>query len=114
MRAAERRLHLCAHRACWCCEEVRATSHHWGAEAFFPLCSAGEATLPARDVLVCIDAPNGLSRRRAVAVQLSYRSLHMWLPVACLVCRTVACGPPIGRLPTFSPNFCMLLRGAVE
>ncbi|RNC57995.1 hypothetical protein TcCL_ESM04354 [Trypanosoma cruzi] len=101
MRAAERHLHLFACRACKGCEEVQATSHHWGAEAVFPFCSAGEATLLARDVLVCIDAPNGVSRRRAVAVQLSYPSLHMWLPVACFVCRTVVCGPPLGGCSLF-------------
>ncbi|RNE95632.1 hypothetical protein TcG_13320 [Trypanosoma cruzi] len=71
MRAAERRLHLFACRACRCREEVQATSHHWAAEAVFPLCSAGEATLSARDVLVCIDTPHGASRRRVVAVPLA-------------------------------------------
>ncbi|RNF20733.1 hypothetical protein TcG_03514, partial [Trypanosoma cruzi] len=71
MRAAERHLHLCVCRACRCREEVQATSHHWAAEAVFPLCSAGEATLPAGDVLVCIDTPHGASRRRVVAVPLA-------------------------------------------
>ncbi|RNC35754.1 hypothetical protein TcCL_Unassigned01344 [Trypanosoma cruzi] len=33
MRAAERHLHLFACRACRCCEEEQATSHHWAAEA---------------------------------------------------------------------------------
>ncbi|RNF08555.1 hypothetical protein TcG_09883 [Trypanosoma cruzi] len=78
MRAAERHLHLCVCRACSCREEVQATSHHWAAEAVFPLYSAGEATLSAREVLVCIGAPNGVSRRRVVAVQLSCSSLHTW------------------------------------
>ncbi|RNC35449.1 hypothetical protein TcCL_Unassigned01679, partial [Trypanosoma cruzi] len=90
-RAAERRLHLFACRACRCREEVQATSHHWAAEAVFPLYPAGEATLLAGDVLVCIDAPNGVSRSRAVAAQLSFSSLHMWPPFACLICRAMAC-----------------------
>ncbi|RNC39723.1 hypothetical protein TcCL_NonESM10887 [Trypanosoma cruzi] len=93
MRAAERHLQLFACRACRCCEEVQATSRYWAAEAVFPLCSAGGATLPSRDVLFCIDTLHGASRRRAVAVQLSRSSLHTWLPVACLICRAIACGP---------------------
>ncbi|RNC54979.1 hypothetical protein TcCL_ESM07540 [Trypanosoma cruzi] len=47
-------------------------------------------------MLVCIDAPNGLSRSRAVAVQLSCFSLHTWSPVIRLICRAMACGPPLG------------------
>ncbi|RNC40235.1 hypothetical protein TcCL_NonESM10302 [Trypanosoma cruzi] len=70
MRAAERHRHLCVCRACRFCEEVQATSQYWAAEAVFPLHPAGEATLPARDMLVCIDAPHGALRRRAVAVPL--------------------------------------------
>ncbi|ESS60929.1 hypothetical protein TCDM_11521 [Trypanosoma cruzi Dm28c] len=96
MRAAERHLHLCVCRACRCREEVQATSHHWAAEAVFPLRSAGEATLLARDVLFCIDVPNGVSRRRVVAVQLSCPSLHTWLPVAWLICSVTACSTPLG------------------
>ncbi|RNC48463.1 hypothetical protein TcCL_NonESM01695 [Trypanosoma cruzi] len=34
MRAAERHLNLCAHRACWSYEEVQATSHHWALRLF--------------------------------------------------------------------------------
>ncbi|RNC58435.1 hypothetical protein TcCL_ESM03898, partial [Trypanosoma cruzi] len=93
MRAAERHLHLFACRACRCREEVQTTSHYWDVEAIFPFCSVGEATLPASDVLVCIDAPNGVSRSRVVAVQLSCSSLHTRLPVAWLICRAMACGP---------------------
>ncbi|RNF10658.1 hypothetical protein TcG_09267 [Trypanosoma cruzi] len=101
MRAAERQLHLFACRACRCCEEVQATSHHWAAEAVFPLYSAGEATLPAGAVLFCIDVPKGLSLRRAVAVQLSCSSLHKWPPLICLFCRAIACGPPLGGCSLF-------------
>ncbi|RNC41263.1 hypothetical protein TcCL_NonESM09181 [Trypanosoma cruzi] len=93
MRAGERHLHLFSCRACRCREEVQATSHHWAAEAVFPLCSAGEATLPAGAVLVCIGAPHGASRRRVVAVQRSCSSLHTWPPLICLFCRAMACGP---------------------
>ncbi|EAN88433.1 hypothetical protein TcCL_NonESM12262 [Trypanosoma cruzi] len=114
MRAAERHLHLCACRACRCREEVQATSHHWAAEAVFPLYPAGEATLLAGDVLFCIDAPNGLSRRRVVAVQLSCSSLHTWLPVAWLICRAIARGPPLGGCSLVFLKFCVLLRCAGE
>ncbi|RNC54158.1 hypothetical protein TcCL_ESM08437 [Trypanosoma cruzi] len=78
MRAAERHLHLCVCRACRCREEVQATSHHWAAKAVFLFCSAGEATLRGGAVLFCIYAPNGVSRRRVIAVRRSCPSLHEW------------------------------------
>ncbi|RNF12132.1 hypothetical protein TcG_09025 [Trypanosoma cruzi] len=28
-------MHVCACRACWCCEEVQANSHYWAAGALF-------------------------------------------------------------------------------
>ncbi|EKF28719.1 hypothetical protein MOQ_007525 [Trypanosoma cruzi marinkellei] len=110
MRAAERHLHLFASRACRCCEEVQATSRYWAAEAVFPPCSAGDATLRAHDALVCIDAPNGVSRSRAVAVRLLCSSLRTWPPVACLIWRAMACGPPLGGCLLVFVNFCVLLR----
>ncbi|RNC60681.1 hypothetical protein TcCL_ESM01671 [Trypanosoma cruzi] len=66
----------------------------------FPSLLGGGSNSSCVNVLVCIGTPNGLSRSRVVAVQLSCSSLHT--------------RSPIGRLLTFSPNFCMLLRGAVE
>ncbi|RNC36277.1 hypothetical protein TcCL_Unassigned00788 [Trypanosoma cruzi] len=105
IRAAERHLHLFACRACRCREEVQATPHHWDVGAVFPLCSAGEATLPASGVLFCIDTPNGLSRRRVVAVPLLCPSLHTWPFLICLICRAVACGPPLGGCSHFEVIF---------
>ncbi|RNC55647.1 hypothetical protein TcCL_ESM06842 [Trypanosoma cruzi] len=78
MRAAERHVHFCACRACRCREEMQAALHFWGAEAFFSLCSAGEATLPAGDLLLCIDTLNGASRSRVVAMQLLCSSPCTW------------------------------------
>ncbi|RNC32449.1 hypothetical protein TcCL_Unassigned04939 [Trypanosoma cruzi] len=78
----------------------------WGS---FPLCSAGGAALLARGVLFCINNPHVLSRRRAVAVQLSCFSLHAWLHVAWLICRAMACGPPLGGQSHVF--LCVLLRG---
>ncbi|RNE96903.1 hypothetical protein TcG_12823, partial [Trypanosoma cruzi] len=101
MRAGERHLHLFSCRACICREEVQTTSHRWAAEAVFFLCSAGEATLLARDMLVCIDASNGLSRSRAVSVQLLCFSLRAWPFLTFIICRAMACGPPTGRLLAF-------------
>ncbi|RNF04007.1 hypothetical protein TcG_10983 [Trypanosoma cruzi] len=105
MRAAERHLHHCTCRACRCCEEVQATSHHWAAEAVFPLCSVGEATLPAGAVLFCIDTPNGASRRRVVAVQLTCFSLRAWPFITFLICRSMDCGPHWEVVHMFFLNF---------
>ncbi|ESS61382.1 hypothetical protein TCDM_11032 [Trypanosoma cruzi Dm28c] len=76
-----------------CREEVQTTSHYWAAEAVFPLCSAGEATLPAGAVLFCIDAPHVVSRRCVVAVQLTCFSLRAWPFITFLICRAMTCGP---------------------
>ncbi|RNC40882.1 hypothetical protein TcCL_NonESM09578 [Trypanosoma cruzi] len=96
MRAAERHLRVC--RACMCREEVQATSHHWAAEAVFPLYSAGEATLLAGDVLLCIDAPTGC--HAAVSLQCNSRASHCTRGSLSL---GLFAGPwpavPIGRLP---------------
>ncbi|RNF13788.1 hypothetical protein TcG_08225 [Trypanosoma cruzi] len=75
MRAAERHLHLCACRACRCCEEVQTTFHHWAAEAVFPLCSAGEKQLFLQ--ALCWSAsmlPTG--HHAAVSLQCSSRAPH--------------------------------------
>ncbi|RNF01561.1 hypothetical protein TcG_11455, partial [Trypanosoma cruzi] len=117
MRAAERHLHLCVCRACRCREEVQAASHHWAAEAVFPLCSAGEATLPAGDVLVCIDTPHGASRRLplqchshcgfiftnwlCVQCNAVFPSPHKWPPLICFFLRGHCPRPPTGRLLAF-------------
>ncbi|RNC61329.1 hypothetical protein TcCL_ESM00830 [Trypanosoma cruzi] len=113
MRAAEHRLHLFACRACRCREEVQAASHHWAAEAVSLSARRGKQLFLQ---VVCFSAsihPTG--HHAAVSLQCNSRAPHCTRGSLSFV---LFAGPwpavSIGRLPVFSPNFCMLLRGAVE